>query len=52
MIRQGATGLGTDWARVFPEDLFEGRGEIAWFDLVCVECFYMIELIVVVLMSK
>ena len=27
MIRQGATGLGTDWARVFPEDLFEGRGE-------------------------
>ena len=25
---------------------------VAWFDLVRVECFYMIELIVVVLMSK
>ena len=25
---------------------------VVWFDLVCVECFYMTELIVVVLMSK
>ena len=49
-IRLGVTGL-KRIRILYLLDLFEGRGEKGQYDIVCVECLWMIVLMVVMLMS-
>ena len=49
-IRLGVTGL-KRIRILYLLDLFEGRGEKGQYDIVCVECLWVIVLMVVMLMS-